>query len=388
MLTLRTPQQPYHDPWLLPLGERLRMLLRGDKRAAYYYEAPNNSSFRYRAYNMAQVLNADPAAGCSGSWFHRDDLGHMSTIADGADVLVICRSGWEQALAALVAQFRRRGKPVLFDIDDLVFDTRHVPLLVAALGLDGRELRVWDDWFGMVARMGATLLACDGGITTNAFLAERMREFSQRPVAVVPNFMNREQLAISNALWDEKQRAECMGDGRPVLAYFSGSPSHRLDFALIAPALEALLECRPELRVMTLGYLEPEPSWARFGQRVLRAPFTDWIDLQRRVAAVEVNLMPLQPSVFADSKSPLKFFEAAAVGTVSIGSPTANHVDCIVDGENGCLARAHEWERQLSALLDTPATMAAMAARARESALQRFAWTTQAPAIRLALGWT
>lgn len=388
MLDLRTPQQPYHDPWLLPLGERLRQLLRGERRVAYYYEAPNNSTFRYRAYNMAQVLNGDPQAGCSAGWFHRDDLGQAQAIADGAQVLVLCRSGWEPALGELIAQFRRRGKPVLFDIDDLVFDTRYVPLLVAALGLDSRDPRVWDDWFGMVARMGATLRACDGGITTNDFLAERMREFGGQPVAVVPNFMNREQLAISDRLWAEKRAPGAVGDDRPVLAYFSGSPSHRLDFAIVAPALEALLERRPELRVMTVGYLEPEPAWSRFGDRVLRAPFTDWVNLQRLVASVEVNLMPLQASVFADCKSPLKFFEAAAVGTVSVASPTANHVDCIVDGHNGLLSRAHEWERRLAGLLDAAGDRAAMAARARELAMQRFACTTQAPAIRQALGWT
>lgn len=388
MFRVDVPQQPYRDPWLLPLDERLRMLAPGTRRVAYYYEAPNNSTFRYRAYNMAQVLNAEPVGTCSASWFHRDDLARLQAIADVADGLVVCRSGWDYALGELIAQFRRRGKPVLFDIDDLVFDTRYVPLLVAALGLDGNDPRVWDDWFGMVGRMGATLRACDGGITTNAFLAERMREFSGLPVAVVPNFMNREQLAMSDAAWDDKQHRGFASDGRPLLAYFSGSPSHRLDFAIVAPALEALLERRPDVRVMTVGYLETDPSWSRFGDRVLHAPFTDWVNLQRLVATAEVNLMPLQASVFADAKSPLKFFEAAAVGTLSVASSTVNHRDCITHGHDGWLARGHEWQRQLADALDLGAAYPAMAARAREQALARFAWTTQAPAIKSALGWT
>ena len=195
MFPIDVAHQPYTDPWQMPLGDRLTQLARGGRRVAYYYEETNTSTFRYRAYNMAQVLNAGADRRSSASWFHRADLASaQAQIVDVADVLVVCRSGYESALGALIAQFRRRGKPVLFDVDDLVFDTRHVQLIVNVLGLDKADPRVWDDWFGMIGRMGATLQACDGAITTNAFLAERIRDFCDKPVHVVPNFMNAEQL--------------------------------------------------------------------------------------------------------------------------------------------------------------------------------------------------
>ena len=53
---------PYRDPWQLPLSERLKALSRGRRRVAYFYELADNSTFRYRVYNMAQVLNEAPDA--------------------------------------------------------------------------------------------------------------------------------------------------------------------------------------------------------------------------------------------------------------------------------------------------------------------------------------
>lgn len=392
MFPVEAAPRPYADPWQLPLPERLALLARGRRRVAYYYEETNTSTFRYRAYNMGQVLNAEPGGRFSASWFFRADLGHAEQIVANADVLVVCRSGYEHRLHQLMNLFTLQGKPVLFDVDDLVIDTRYAHLLISALGHDKDSPLVWDHWFGLIARFRATLDRCDGVITTNAFLAERIAESTGKPVSVVPNFMNREQLAVSQALWDHKVRTGFATDGRPMLGYFSGTPSHQLDYAIAEPAIAQLMERRPQLQLMLVGFIAPGPALARFSSRVLRQPFVDWINLQRLIASVEINLMPLQTSVFADCKSPLKYFEAAAVGTLSVASPSVNHLDCITDGDNGCVARGHEWARKLDGLLDTVEQSAEhhqrMAERARAHALQHFAWTTQLPVLLRALQWT
>jgi glycosyltransferase involved in cell wall biosynthesis len=392
MFVLRTPETPYTDPWLQPLEARLRLLARGQRRVAYYYEAPNNSTFRYRAYNMAQVLNEpgdgdDRGASVSAGCFFRSDLHAIERIAALADVLVICRSGYEHHVAQLIARLQAAGKPVLFDIDDFVFDTDYTHLIVDTLALDKNDPRVWDDWFGMIARMGQTLRRCDGAITTNAFLAERIRVFAGVPVAVVPNFMNREQLAMSDAVYADKRSSGFERDGTITLGYFSGSPSHRLDYAIVEPALEALLAADERVRVMTVGYIEPSARLARFSDRILRQPFHDYVNLQRLVGRVEVNLMPLQANVFTDCKSELKYFEAAASGTLSVASPSRNYAGCIRDGENGFLARAHEWQRCLQAVLERLDAYPAIAAVAHAHAVGRYGWQVQRPAILSALGF-
>jgi glycosyltransferase involved in cell wall biosynthesis len=391
MFLAETPEQAYSDPWALPLPQRLHQLGRGQRRVAYYYEEANTSTFRYRCYNMAQVLTGAEQVDVpefSACWFHRADLEQAAEeIAACADVLVVCRSGYESRLLRLIQAFRARGKRVLFDVDDLVFDTRYAHLVMNTLDRDIDAAIWWDFWFGYLGRMRATLDLCDGAITTNAFLAARLAECTSQPVAVVPNFINREQRAISDQVWQSKADSGFARNGEFTLGYFSGSPSHNHDYGLVEPAIAALMARRPELRLLTVGYIEPGPHLQPFKDRLQHAPFQDWVNLQRLVGSVEVNLMPLAASVFTDCKSPLKYFESAIVGTLSIASPSINYADAIRHGVNGYLARGHEWEQQIEQVIDTLQRYPEMARQARHDALARFDGPAQRAALLAALGW-
>lgn len=383
------PATPWPDPWHLPLGPRLAALARARRRVAYFYERADNSTFRYRVYNMVRALNEGGAAGdgIGAGYFFHDDLHALDRISALADQLVLCRVRFDDRVGRLIAAFRRLGKPVLFDIDDHVFDHRLVPLLVQTLDLDPDDPRVWDDWFAYTSRLGTTLRECDGAIATTQVLAGHMAAFSGRPVHVVPNFLNDEQLAISDRLFEAVRTQPLGADGLVHLGYFSGSPSHNKDFAIVAPALEALLADDPRLGVTVVGYIEPGPGLARFGSRVVKFPFQDYVNLQRLIAAVEFNLMPLQHNEFTCAKSELKYFDAAVVGTVSIASPTTTYAAAIRHGDTGWLAQAHEWQRVIRQALDARDDYAAMTGRAREHARATFTPQAQRPAILRALGW-
>lgn len=385
MFLLDLPPLPYSDPWMQPLPLRLAMLNRRGVRVAYFYEQPNNSTFRYRAYNMAQALNECDAAGVSASYFFLSDHERFDEIADAADVLVVCRSRYCHRLNGLVTKFRARRKRVLFDVDDLVFDPDYAHLLVATLGFDVSQPGLWDDWFAMIARMGQALKLCDGAITTNNFLAQKLANFSGLPVAVVPNFMNKEQLAVADQLYDQKVLSGFATDGRLCLGYFSGSPSHRLDYAIVESALAEVLSQRPQVNIMVVGYIDHGPLLRGFTDRISRQPFHDYVNLQRLLGRVEFNLMPLQSNAFTDCKSELKYFEAASVGTLSIASPTYTYRLAIEDGRNGYLAKAHEWTQKILRAIDRWEDYAAMALRARQDALHRFGWQHQTEAILRAL---
>ncbi|MDQ0042398.1 glycosyltransferase family 4 protein [Variovorax boronicumulans] len=385
MFTLDTPPVPYADPWLQPISARLAMLYRRKVRVAYFYEEPNNSTFRYRAYNMAHVLNDDEAGHVSASYFFLSDSRRFDEIADAADVLVICRSRYCHQVNGLITKFRARRKRVLFDVDDLVFNTDYAHLVVATLGLDVTQKGLWDDWFAMIARMGQTLKLCDGAITTNDFLAQKLADYAGLPVSVVPNFMNREQLAVAESVFAEKARARFVGNGKVSLGYFSGSPSHRLDYAIVEPALAEVLAERPDVEVMIVGYIDHGPVMREFANRVSRQPFHDYVNLQRLLGTVEFNLMPLQSNTFTDCKSELKYFEAASVGTLSIASPSFTYRHAIRDGQNGYLAKAHEWAASISRAIGRLDAYQAMATEARSDALLKFGWQNQTEALLRAL---
>ncbi len=375
----------YHDPWHIPLPERLRTLARGRQRVAYFYELADNSTFRYRIYNMAHVLNAG-GTDISSSYFFLADMHRLDEIADIADLLVICRTRYDHRVNHLVSAFRKRRKRVLFDTDDLVFDTDYTHLLVKTLDLDINNPQVWNDWYAYVGRLGATLKLCDGAVTTTEYLAGKIREFANVPVEIVPNFINPEQLTLSDEIFEAKRGMSVLDNERIHLGYFSGSPSHNRDFALVAPALETALEDDDRLALAVVGYIEPGPEFKRFGDRVTKFPFHDYVNLQRLIGSVEFNLMPLQHNVFTHCKSELKYFEAAVVGTQSIASPTHTYARAIEHGNNGYLAQVHQWLDAIKQAVSELDGYSAMAERSRADARGKYAWTEQRGAVISALG--
>lgn len=379
------PEVPYQDPWNLPLAERLRMLARGRRKVAYFYELADNSTFRYRVYNMANVLNSAGSA-TSAAYFFLADMHRLEEIADLADLLVICRTRYDHRVNHLVGAFRKRGKRILFDTDDLVFNVDYTHLLIKTLDLDINNSQVWHDWFSYNSRLGATLKLCDAAIATNDFLASQIRHFIDVPVAVVPNFINPEQLALSDRIFEAKQAVSPLDNDYIHFGYFSGSPSHNRDFALVAPALEQALEEDPRLALVVVGYIEAGPGLARFGKRLVRLPFHDWVNLQRMIGSVEFNLMPLQHNVFTHCKSELKYFEAAVVGTQSIASPTYTYARAIRHGQNGYLAQAHQWLSAIRQAVREMEHYQARSERTRADAREKYAWFNQRECILDALG--
>jgi glycosyltransferase involved in cell wall biosynthesis len=385
MMALQTPVVVYRDPWLLPLADRLAGLRAGRRRVLYYYDVPDSSTFRYRAYNMVQALELSGSDAWRGAWAHRADLSHRHELAELADVLVICRAPYDAGLAALMASFRARGKPVLFDVDDFVFDPSFIHVLMDTLCVDKHQSEFWRFWQAMLAGLNASLKACDASITTNEHLAGLIRDVGGHGVAIVPNFMNREQLDVSQRIFEEKQQRRFRGDGRVVMGYFSGSPSHQHDFAIAEPALNSLMAADERVHLMLVGYIEPGPALRGHADRILRAPMHDFVNLQRLIGGVEYNLMPLQANVFADAKSALKYFEAAAVGTVSIASPSYNYAAAIRDGQTGYLCQAQQWERRLGEMLSEGDGYADMAAAAQEDAVAAHGWRGRHLEIQRAL---
>jgi glycosyltransferase involved in cell wall biosynthesis len=228
------------------------------------------------------------------------------------------------------------------------------------------------------------LRLCDGAITTNELLAERIRDFVDVPTWVVPNFLNRAQLAVSADARELKRDRLVSGD-RIRLGYFSGTPSHNRDFAIVEPALVRLLDEDPRLEVLVVGFLPDTSRLARFGDRVRTLPLLDFLNLQLAIADVDVNLAPLQDNTFTNCKSELKYFEAAVVGTVTIASPTFTLARVLTHGVNGFLAREQDWYEVLLETIDGLDDLPRVADAATADALARYTPEAQAAALRAAL---
>jgi glycosyltransferase involved in cell wall biosynthesis len=255
-----------------------------------------------------------------------------------------------------VSAFKERGKPVFYDVDDLVFDPRYANLLIHTLDQDLEHPGVWDFWFAYMGRIGAALQLCDRVIVTNPFLAGQVTELTGKVAAILPNFLNLEQIAVSDELLAAKEAAGYRRNRHYEIAYFSGSPSHRRDLELVTATIANVLEEFPETRFQLMGFIDVPEQLKPFAARVRYVPFSDFITLQRRIAEVELNIVPLQNNVFTNCKSELKFFEAAVVGTVTLASRTSTYKSAIESGVDGFLAAPIDWPDSIRTVLALSAT--------------------------------
>jgi glycosyltransferase involved in cell wall biosynthesis len=380
----------YEHAWHLSLQERLSTLARGRYRVAYYYPQGDTSTFRYRAHNMAQVLNEQPQE-VSAAYFFHADLTHIDDIAASADMLVVCRARYEYQVARLIEHFKKQGKKVLFDMDDLAFNTDYAHLLMQSLDVNFDDPAVWDNWFAYISRLGQTMRMCHGAIATSSLLAQRITEFAGFDARIAPNFLNREQTTISNTVIQAKQ---ALANQRPAtqrdalyFGYFSGTASHNRDFALIGHALKELLETHPQWRLVLVGHIDPPSPLLHLSDRIDRYPFQDYVNLQRLIGAVDINLMPLQCNAFTECKSELKYFEAAAVGTVGVASPVGSFVAAIHHQRTGWLAQLHQWIPMLEqAMSEVLQPRLQIAHQAHQDVHARYGWQAQRSTILSALG--
>ena len=106
---------------------------------------------------------------------------------------------------------------------------------------------------------------------------------------------------------------------RIYIGYLSGSKTHDQDFAQVEAALLEVMERHPEVYLKLVGVLD-ESGMEPVQNRIEKLPFMDWRQLPAVIAGLDINLMPLENSLFHWCKSENKWTEAALVKVPSVMS--------------------------------------------------------------------
>jgi glycosyltransferase involved in cell wall biosynthesis len=256
--------------------------------------------------------------------------------------------------------------PVAWEVDDLIFD--------ADLFLKNRNIETLDPALREGVLSGVDLYrdamtACGRGIASTTHLADAMRAAGIADVAVVENALDADTLALA-----ERIRAARTPHEGVVIAYGSGTKTHDADFREAAPSLLRLLAARPDVRLRVVGELNLPDGFAAFADRVDHQPPTHFGRYLTMLGDSDISIAPLEPTIFNDAKSNIKFLEAAILGVASVCSPAANFVDLVRDGETGLLASGDDqWFAALDRLAGDAALRARLGAAARLAVLQRYA---------------
>ena len=334
------------------------------KKILYLIQNGKDAQFRYRVKNVAEVLSG---LGWEAEWTRKRSA--INKDLDEFDLVVIVRqTDKDGTIKSIIKKAHQAGKKVVFDLDDLIFDYRDI--LVLMKGTNSRNIFYWMGYVWGVRRIAKRV---DGFICTNEFLAEKLRRSFKKPVKVVRNSLNQRQVEVSDEY--VKKREKRKGKDKWFrIGYFSGSPTHAKDFAMVEPELIKFLEKHENTKLKVVGYMEfssemqelIDAGWVELSWPV------NYLRLQELISKVDVNVAPLVVNDFTNCKSELKYFEAAAVEVTTIASPTYAYKRAIKDGENGLLARSGEWYKKLEYLYEHADQNRKIAAKAKEHALKHY----------------
>jgi GT2 family glycosyltransferase/glycosyltransferase involved in cell wall biosynthesis len=278
-----------------------------------------------------------------------------TVLDDGAarfGCIILHRVSFDDRVAAFVEDARQRGKPVLFDTDDLLFDREVVEHLSGFASMRASDRAQVPN---TVRLQRETLVACDAVLVSTEPLREAASRFHSR-VFVRPNTVSMEMVVQADAALARKHVEDRAGEG-VRLGYFSGTPTHDEDFLVAADAVLSLLERVDDVRLMTVGPIRLDRRFTRFRERIEQVPFQPWWRLPELLGSVDVNLAPLEVgNPFAAAKSCVKYLEAGLLGVPTVASPRPDFTRVIAHGTNGLLAETRQdWEDALGELVRSPA---------------------------------
>lgn len=263
------------------------------------------------------------------------------------NVFVFFRCPLNETTEKFVKLAKKYQKTVLYDIDDLVFDTKYTDTIPYVTALEKKEREAYDE---NVRAYGQLLDLCQGAVTTTGELSEALK-LHVKEVCINRNRASEEMMQISETALNQKtEHKEVVR-----LGYFSGSITHNPDIEMLLPVLLKLMRQYKNLEFASVGELEIPEELKEFADRIKILPFVDWKNLPKLISDVDINLAPLEDTIFNRAKSENKWVEASLVQVVTVASNLGAFADTIENQKTGFLCKdLKEWEETLCALIEQP----------------------------------
>lgn len=295
------------------------------------------ASTRYRAFNVIEAMGLK---GIEADWVDVDEVPERLGDILAYDLVILTRRPSSESLSRLLDAAKAAAVPVIFDIDDYIFD---------------KEVIGYVEFFRKfpecMTSYRMVLERCPYFTGATGYLVDKATAIGKKSFWL-RNGLNSVQVEVSRRVLEQK--AQRPADGKVRIGYFSGTRTHQADFRLVAAVLLRLLQEFPDLDLYVAGDFDLEEfhEFTPYRARIATCPFLDWRELPAEIGKVDINLIPLEINVFSQGKSDLKYYEAGLLKIPSVASPSSSVAQSITHGVNGMIARTPEdWYDCLCTLL-------------------------------------
>lgn len=316
-----------------------KILNSNKKNVIYIKDVFDNSTFRYRTYNVIEAM--DLSDNYCVSCFLVEELNKIYNIIDKINIFIFQRAKWNFEVAAFIDVLKQKNKIVVYDMDDMIYDTKFVPEYLNSISYyDDVSI---DSFFALSKRYELVIKKCDGVIVTTDNLAKSIKKNLKLPTWILRNFLNKEQIIASKNVIDMKEKK--YDSSKFIIGYFSGSNSHKRDLEVAENALSKLINKYDNIYLNIVGFMDLSDKLKDLKSKgkLFFSKFVSYEELQYEIGKVDLNIIPLQKHEFNDCKSELKYFEAGIVNTISLATNNDVYTDIIKHGQDGFLTDELSW---------------------------------------------
>ena len=323
-----------------------QIMSKDEYRSVIFISGCPGDSRRYRCYHQAEQL------GLIGTTFEVSDESEVdySLILDQYQHFVLHRVAYSALIQWFIDEAHVRNKIVIFDTDDLVFEPEAAKYVAALKDMTRSERELYLEGLD---RYQKTMRLCDAITVSTTTLKEHAERLSEK-VFIIPNAVSKEMVNMADSAI--KLASHISRPSRIiVIGYFSGTATHNRDFLEAADAVLWALANYPEVQFKLVGPLRLDPRFEQYQSRIDHLPLQKWQDLPQLYMSVDISLAPLEPdNPFVDSKSCIKYLEAALLGIPTIASSRPDFVRVIENGKNAFLADTkEEWQIAMKKLIES-----------------------------------
>ena len=270
----------------------------------------------------------------------------------------------EETVMMLMDEAHRLGLKTFFDVDDLIFDEA---LLKENINIQQLPQKVQKQVFDGAQKYRKSLCTADYGTASTAVLAEEMTRHSGHETFLLPNCLDKTLLHFAT------QPKKIKGDNTVTIVYGSGTSTHDIDFQEAADALFELLLAYPNLRFVVHGTLTLPETFDSVKSQITVIPFMEASAYYQALFNYDINIAPLEPTLFNNAKSNIKYLEASVLRLPTVASNVREFTAVIENGVNGFLASSKEtWKHALETLINDPDLRTKMGEAACQTVLEQY----------------
>lgn len=318
-------------------------------------------------YRVEHVVVALKFKGWDAEWVPIDDA-HAHERINRADLVAIFRAQMCDNFTELRRQCSQRKLPLIYDIDDLMFDPvvaehNHISLL------DSISKTRRAKWMDRIHSYRAAVSQANHASVTTRPLANAIEKVCSS-VFVIPNVISPVMMGwADDAYGAEKPSSR---DGKLRIMFASGTATHHRDFKVAAQALARIFSRYSGVVLTIVGELNPDafPELAPYSHRIEKRPLTSMSKLFDELARADINLCPLEnDNPFCEAKSAVRCLAASAVGVPSIVSPSQPLCEAVSHGAAGLIARqTQDWDTAIERYVQEVDFRIEMGRRAKSTA--------------------